>query len=723
MQDFTLTRFINYFHNDVTTGEGRYVLFLGAGCSVSSGIPTARELAKKWALDLSIQEGVKPKDYNAWITAEFPGYEEEKASAYYGEIFQKLFATEEARQKEIERICEGKDPGFGYAVLAKLLATTEYCRKCNVILTTNFDDLVADALYIFTSKKPLVIYHESLINFVRITHTGPVVIKLHGDAHLAPKNTREEVNTLMKPVKQTLTNLLAEAGIIFIGHGGHDPSITKILTYLPEGSLPKGVFWINDYIPDTEFGEWLKRRENVFWVKHKNFDQLMLLIRNKFDLSDPEDKRFTSLFRSYKDSVGTLTTEVHELAESEEKKVLEEAIDRVIQETSDWWAIELKANKFKKRDPVQAARLYEAGIAKFPLSSELNNNYAIFLQNLERYDEADRYYRRAYRLKQDDPEVHKNYAGLLIKLNRNVEAETHYRRALELKEDDPKAHNNYALLLYKLGRYYEAQSHYLRALELKEDDPLTHYDYAFLLEKLDRDDEAENHYRRTLELKEDDPKAHNNYATLLLKLGRYDEAAPHYGRALELKEDNAEVHNNYAILLEKQDRNDDAEKHYRRALDLREEYLKAHNNYALLLRKLGRFDEAESHYRQALAINGAYPEAHDDYANPLKKLGRHDEAENHYRRALQLISGAEDFCEYAVHVEKTGRDDEAESHYRQALEIAPNFPRALTAYAGFLARRKRCAEAREYARRFFEVAPDDVRGKGLRQVLAEFCPE
>jgi hypothetical protein len=40
----------------------------------------------------------------------------------------------------------------------------EECGKhCNINLTTNFDGMVADALYLYTNKKHIVIFHESLL--------------------------------------------------------------------------------------------------------------------------------------------------------------------------------------------------------------------------------------------------------------------------------------------------------------------------------------------------------------------------------------------------------------------------------------------------------------------------------------------------------------------------------------------------------------------------------
>lgn len=132
----------------------------------------------------------------------------------------------------------------------------------------------------YTNKKPLVIVHESLASFVRVTGTRPVVIKLHGDARLAPKNTNVETSQLQKALTGVLRKLLAETGLIFVGYGGNDASIASVLS---KSSPPWGVFWVNENPPGPELAEWLKGVGGT-WVKHRDFDELMLLIKNEFGL-------------------------------------------------------------------------------------------------------------------------------------------------------------------------------------------------------------------------------------------------------------------------------------------------------------------------------------------------------------------------------------------------------------------------------------------------------
>lgn len=153
--------FVRRLHGVVQETDKRFALFLGAGCSVSSGIPAAGSLvAHEWLPRLRDLRSPECRDVLTWAEAEIPGFVREDPAASYGEVIRHLFLHPEDRQREIERLCEGKFPGFGYATLAKLVALPGGC--FNTVLTTNFDDLVADALYLFTDARPLTILHESL---------------------------------------------------------------------------------------------------------------------------------------------------------------------------------------------------------------------------------------------------------------------------------------------------------------------------------------------------------------------------------------------------------------------------------------------------------------------------------------------------------------------------------------------------------------------------------
>ena len=297
----TAHEFAREFHHLITSHQGRFAFFLGAGCSFSSGIPLAGALVHKhWLPErMRRQTGKKDGDVAAWAASNgYEDYTEQTAGRFYGRVIESLFRNATQRQTEIDRIVKDKHPAFGYGVLAKLLAHPEAGPRCNLILTTNFDDLVADALYLYGTTRPLVIVHEALIGFARAMRSAPLVVKLHGDHHLEPKNTERETSALAADVKKALGRLLADYGLIFMGYAGGDRSIAEALSALPPDCLPSGIYWINDAWPDGDFGTWLEDR-GATWVKQRDFDETMVLLHNEFGLAMPTLGRFEGLLDQY----------------------------------------------------------------------------------------------------------------------------------------------------------------------------------------------------------------------------------------------------------------------------------------------------------------------------------------------------------------------------------------------------------------------------------------
>ncbi len=101
-----------------------------------------------------------------------PGYDLENPAASYGKVMELLFHGNEERQREIEALCQGRFPAFGYGVLAKLMESDD--DAFGAVLTTNSDDLVADAMYLFTGTTPLVIPCELLTGFIRAQRMRPM---------------------------------------------------------------------------------------------------------------------------------------------------------------------------------------------------------------------------------------------------------------------------------------------------------------------------------------------------------------------------------------------------------------------------------------------------------------------------------------------------------------------------------------------------------------------
>jgi hypothetical protein len=377
LRTLAIDAFARTLHHELTEGDSKYAFFLGAGCSITSGIPAAAELVRRhWLPKLAKLRTGDEKHAEDWATGFFRDYKSGNPAASYSKVMEARFDTAQKHQEEIERITRNGKPGYGYSALARLLSHEKHGRRCNVVLTTNFDDLVAEALYLFGREeaRPLVIGHEALMSFVRVTRTAPMVVKLHHDRHLAPKNAANEINQLAGHVCQALHNVLQERGLIFMGYGGADPSIVKALGDL-QGGLPYGVYWVNDSEPEAELRDWLIKREAT-WVKHRDFDEAMYMIVREFDLDEPErPASFDAIFENNRKKYDELRREAG-LNPDPENAPVRKAVQEDAKKKSDAFSMLLKAYDLEETDPDAAERIYLDGIKAHPDNADLPGQFA-----------------------------------------------------------------------------------------------------------------------------------------------------------------------------------------------------------------------------------------------------------------------------------------------------------------------------------------------------------
>jgi hypothetical protein len=395
-----------------------------------------------------------------------PNYDADNPAASYGEVMDRLFLLPEERQREVESLCDGRFPGFGYACLAQLM--TLEGGRFNVALTTNFDDLIADALYLFTQSRPLVIHHESLAIFIRPTRTRPLVVKLHGDHRLSPQSTREETAALKEEIEKQVRTILHDRGLILVGYGGNDLGISKMLEGLSGEALPLGVFWVSGKEPECAIRPWLEARD-AFWVEKIDFDELMLLVRDVFELPHPERRRFDEVFEKYKSTYEKLSGRVLSLPDTApDAKPLKVAVKRADDSLPGWWQFVVRAERVKTTNPDKADDIYLAGLKQFPDSAPYLGAYALFLRIIRKdHDRAEEFFRRAIDADPQHANTLGNYATFLTDIRKDHDrAEEFYRRALEADPSHANNNANYSGFLLARGRKDEGLELLERALQV-----------------------------------------------------------------------------------------------------------------------------------------------------------------------------------------------------------------------------------------------------------------
>ena len=466
LQRISAVEFVNRIKEDCSVPDKSYALFIGAGCSVSSGIPDAASLVKEWVEKLYDLSNESEISFDDWIKKEFPGFNSKNATSYYGTLMKRRFHSQGDRQAEIERICSNKFPGFGYAVLSDLILNKN--EKFNIVLTTNFDDLIDDSLYIYQGVRPLVISHESLASFIRPTRTRPLIVKLHGDYHLSPLNIPEEVKSIKEEYISQTKTLILDRGLIFIGYGGNDVGIKDMLENLPSNAIPFPIYWISQKEPDCILKEFLNKK-NAIRVENADFDKLMVLVKDIFAIEHPNQNLWQEVFKKYFDVYNKLSDEIRtSTVKNEKENALKDAIERSDEDLPGPYQILLRAIREEKSDPHKADKTYLNGIAKYNNSIPLLGNYANFLKNIRKdYDRAEEYYQKALEADPQQAINLGNYAIFLADNRKDYDrAEEYYQKALEADPQNANNLGNYANFLKNIRKDYDrAEGYYQKALE------------------------------------------------------------------------------------------------------------------------------------------------------------------------------------------------------------------------------------------------------------------
>jgi Tfp pilus assembly protein PilF len=739
----TATGFVRAFALQHKTRQNRpFCWILGAGASVSSGIPTANDLARVFLRELCIEENGSDKNMADWLAIGgpgIPGLDPANPARHYPEIYHARFGDcPDAGYAFLEEVMHDKTPSYGYAVLAWLLAETPH----RIVITTNFDNLVADSLASHTRTFPRVVGHVQLTEFVQTELRRPLIAKIHGDLGFRPLNTSDEIAKLDARWQCVLEQVFQRCTPIVIGYGGNDKTLMAMLCALPPGT-PDRVYWCQrESQPlSDEVREFLASRSGARLVRHPGFDELMLLLedhlRTEKVMSIPNleaelaarQKQRLAVFSQQRAALGETLAKATQSGSAsqpstnstgDERRALTGAASRVLankQKGKPWWKWVLDANE--ETDISKKDAIYAKALRLFPTSAGLLGNYANFLCDERRdLDQAEAFFKRAIEADPTNPIHLGNYANFLRAKRRDFDqAEAFYKRAIEADPQNANILGNHATFLRTERRDLDqAEAFFKRAIEADPKHANNLGNYATFLRTERRDlDQAEVFYKRAIEA---DPKfaIHlGNYATFLREERRDpDQAEIFYKRAIEADPKNAIHLGNYANFLSSERRDlDQAEAFYKRAIEADPKYAIHLGNYAIFLRKERHdLDQAEAFYKRAIEADPKYAIHLGNYAAFLRKE-RHDldQAEIFYKRAIEADpKNAILLGNYAYFLSSERRDlDQAEAFYKRAIEADPKYAIHLSNYATFLREERHdLDQAEAFYKRAIEADPKNA---------------
>ena len=415
----------------------RFIFFIGAGASESSGVPIAswmirdfeQNLKKIWEL-----EGRPIGDFHSWLALK-PGWQNNESS--YARFFEAYEPTEYGRVNYLNKWMASASPGWGYFCLAQLLAQS----YLNTVITTNFDDIVYESCTQTSVQRPRV--YSTLTPYAQVEHDHerPTIIKLHGDYLYANiRNTTDEMQKLDRRLLATVSSLFQRHEVIVVGYGGADRLIMDdLFANIP---VSNAVYWCTykDTPVPAQVNQILSQGHDDHWFKVRidGFDQLMDELLNHLDFSLP------GIIQPIQSLINAIPGRIEGSRSRHVGRYLDEAIQQI------------------EGEEKELARAH--GVTSIPPTPYRLRLQAMSARLNRRYDEAIELYGRLVTL------ANQATCEVLIEYAVTLELIGEYTRALELIPrieggiDEPEDLGNFAWLLANLGRYDEGSVYFERAI-------------------------------------------------------------------------------------------------------------------------------------------------------------------------------------------------------------------------------------------------------------------
>ena len=599
----------------------KFCFVLGAGASLESGIPASEILVKQWDQTLQNRYG---EAHQTWLRQH--GIDDSNRSDHYCKYYGKVYEGDRrtAGLNFLESLMEGKVPSFGYAVLADFLVNTTN----NMVVTTNFDHLLEDAITYYTDKIPFVIGHDTLAAYMGIDIKRPVIVKVHGDLRFAPANSEDEVGKLSPAWEKPLKAIMENYHLVFMGYAGNDAGLMDFLTEQAENPGQKMLtpYWMlySGTEPSEKILTFVRTAKGEF-VRHQGFDHFMLKLGAKAGYRTMSRKGFLkrawnrwTIYQNQLDRAGQKEVERQEPSNREKGTEKNDTSECPSPPPGSSIMDDLKTIQGNVISPSvfladiwsepydhQKKRIEEA-MQKYPSDAWIMGTYALIETEAKHADQANDLYQQALKIDPQNVRNLGNYATFLCNNKQDMDrAEEFYKQAIDADPKHTLHLGNYATFLCDNKKdMAAAEEFYKRAIDADPKHANNLGNYAnFLCDDKQDMAAAEEFYKRAIDA---DPKhaLHlGNYA-VFLKNEKKDMAAAEefYKRAIDADPKHALHLSNYAVFLcdNKKDMAA-ADEFYKRAIDADPKDSTNLGNYALFLENDRKNPEqAETIYKSAL---------------------------------------------------------------------------------------------------------------------------
>lgn len=221
---------------------GVYSVLLGSGVSRAAGIPTGWEIVTNLVREVAVAED--PDDVESHELAERDPekwwVDHTRSELGYSSVLAAVASSSAARQGLLakyfvasdDELANGrKQPTAAHKAIAELVKSG----WIKVIITTNFDRLMEDALNAAGVAYQVVSRPEAVQATTPFAHATATVIKLHGDwADLEFRNTIDELDQYPEAWVDILQRIFNEYGLVISGWSAEwDRALVRVLESTP----------------------------------------------------------------------------------------------------------------------------------------------------------------------------------------------------------------------------------------------------------------------------------------------------------------------------------------------------------------------------------------------------------------------------------------------------------------------------------------------------------
>jgi hypothetical protein len=321
--------------------KGVYCLLLGSGISRPSEIPTGWEITLDLVCRVAALQGVTDEpDWAKWYKTTF-GTEPK-----YSELLDQLASTPDERRSVLHNYIEPnaddlaagrKIPTRAHQAIARMVAAGHV----RVIITTNFDRLIENALRENGVESTVITSDDALKGAVPLIHSRCYVVKIHGDyLDTRIRNTDSELGAYTPELNTLLDRIIDQHGLIVCGWSGDwDPALRAAITRAPNRRYP--LFWAArgklSPVAETLVGH---RAGRVIAIEGADafFDRLESLVSAQADAQQPNPRSVELMVASAKKFLARpeLRIQLDELIGGELRRIDHEIVAGTAQPVGAW---------------------------------------------------------------------------------------------------------------------------------------------------------------------------------------------------------------------------------------------------------------------------------------------------------------------------------------------------------------------------------------------------